>query len=143
MSTVKFNQAGILQLAYTVEPRRRIPEFQSCGQLPHVEAARTAAQAALDHALENVERCRRAAADHERRLAELCQAARVDEPEQLPEAEERSRRKREAQAEFDRSSAQLAQASRRPVDELRSLLRDYDAGVIRARIAELARTDDG
>ncbi|NLD68372.1 MAG: AAA family ATPase [Limnobacter sp.] len=104
-----------------------------------VEAARTSAQASLEHALDNLARCRRTAAEHERRLAELCLAAQVDDPEQLPEAEERSRRKREARTGLDRSSAQLARASRRPVAELRELLRDYDEARMDADEAALVR----
>jgi len=45
---------------------------------------------------------------------------------QLPEVEGASQRKREAQANVDRASAQLAVASRRPVAELRILLADDD-----------------
>ncbi|HRO60306.1 MAG TPA: hypothetical protein PK177_14260, partial [Burkholderiaceae bacterium] len=104
-----------------------------------VEAARTSAQAALDHALDNLARCRRTAAAHERRLAELCLAAQVDDPERLPEAEERSRRKREARTELDRSSAQLARASRRPVVELRERLHDCDEARMDADEAAIAR----
>ena len=47
-------------------------------------------------------------------------------PLQLPEAEERSQRRREAQAALDRSLAQLAEASRLPQDELRRQLGQRD-----------------
>lgn len=63
-----------------------------------------------------------AAAGHRERLAALGRAAGVASPAALPAAEDGSRRKRLAQEAIDRSGAQLAQASRRPVAELRALL---------------------
>ena len=57
----------------------------------------------------------------------MCLNAGVESANLLPEVEDQSRRKREAQNEVDRSSAQLALASQRSVDDLRALLIDYDA----------------
>lgn len=85
------------------------------------------ARQALEAALDSQRRHEETAARHESTLAKLCLAAGVDSVGMLPEAEEQSRRKRDAQSEFDRASGQLAQASRRPVAELRALLEDQDA----------------
>jgi DNA repair protein SbcC/Rad50 len=79
-------------------------------------------QQAADTARSNQESHEVTASKHRQRLADLCRAAQVDNPSLLPEAEERSRRKRSAQEIVDISRAQLAQASRRPENELRSLL---------------------
>ncbi len=91
-----------------------------------VQTSRTVAQNALDNAIESQRAHEQTAAGHERLLAGLCVAAGIDSINLLPQAEEQSRRKHEAQSEFDRSCSQLAQASRRPADELRTLLVDHD-----------------
>jgi exonuclease SbcC len=96
------------------------------GSAEQVQTSRALAQNALDNALESQREHEQTASGHERGLASLCLAAGVDSPNLLPEVEEQSRRKREAQSEFDRSSSQLAQASRRAPDELRTLLADQD-----------------
>ena len=67
------------------------------------------------------------AAGHAAELAALCQAAGVELPALLPQAEDRSRRKRQAQADLDQARAQLAQASRHPVPDLRAWLEGQDA----------------
>jgi uncharacterized protein YhaN len=85
------------------------------------------ARQALEAALDSQRRHEETAARHESTLAKLCLAAGADSVAMLPEAEEQSRRKREAQLEFDRASGQLAQASRRPAAELRALLENQDA----------------
>jgi uncharacterized protein YhaN len=64
---------------------------------------------------------------HADTLARLCHAANVASADALPQAEEQSRRKREAQADADRARKDLALASSRPAEQLRALLRDYDA----------------
>jgi uncharacterized protein YhaN len=63
---------------------------------------------------------------HAATLERLCRAAGVESPEALPEAEEQSQRKRQAQLEADRARRDLAAASPRSMDDLRALLRDYD-----------------
>jgi uncharacterized protein YhaN len=100
-----------------------------------VRASRALAQNALDTALESQRNHEGTAARHEGHLASLCKAAGVESAPLLPEAEEQSRRKREAQTEVDRASSQLAQASRRTIDELRTLLVDQDSARIDAEEA--------
>ncbi|KAE8760831.1 AAA family ATPase [Paraburkholderia madseniana] len=92
-----------------------------------VQTSRTLAQNALESALERQLGHEQTASGHEEILTSLCLAAGVESPVLLPEVEEQSRRKREAQLEFDRASSQLAEASRRTVEELRVLLVDHDA----------------
>jgi hypothetical protein len=58
---------------------------------------------------------------HRESLSGLCHAAGVDSASELPEAEELSRRKRDAQQVVDRTRVQLAQASKRTALELRTL----------------------
>lgn len=77
------------------------------------------------------------AARHENTLSALCRAACVAWPAHLPEAEEQSRRKREAQATVDRVHRDLAAASQRPADDLRSLLTDYDLAHMEAEEVRL------
>lgn len=98
-------------------------------------AALGMARQSLDKALESQARHERAAEAHQERLLVLCRAAAVPSPAELPEAEERSRRRREAQARLDAAFAQLAQASRRSPDALRVLLEDLDAAAIDAEEA--------
>jgi len=85
------------------------------------------ASQALEAATANLARHRATAARQEATLARLCEAAGVASPVALPEAEARAQRRREAQAAFDRASAQLAQASRQPVEALRERLTGLDA----------------
>lgn len=92
-----------------------------------VRTKRKLAQQALEAARKTQREHEDTAARHQQVLSALCLAAGVDSANLLPEAEEQSRRKREAQSEVDRSSSHLAQASRRSVDELRSLLADHEA----------------
>lgn len=84
------------------------------------------ASQALETAAANLERHRAAAVRHEATLARLCEAAGIAAASALPEAEARAQRRREAQAAFDRASAQLAQASRQPVAALRERLAGAD-----------------
>ncbi len=92
-----------------------------------VQTQRTLALQALEVAQKTQRDHEDTGARHQQVLSDLCVAAGVDTANHLPEAEEQSRRKRDAQSEVDRSSSHLAQASRRSVDELRTLLADYDA----------------
>ena len=92
-----------------------------------LQAERTLSQQALEAAQRMQREHEDTGARHQQVLSALCLAAGVESAHQLPEAEEQSRRRREAQSEVDRSSSQLALASRRSVDELRTLLADYDA----------------
>lgn len=92
-----------------------------------VQTERTVVQQALEAAQKTQREHEDTGERHQQVLSALCLAAGVESANQLPEAEEQSRRKREAQSEVDRSNSQLAQASRRSVDELRTLLADYDA----------------
>ena len=92
-----------------------------------IQTERTLAQQALEAAQKTQREHEDTAGRHQKILSGLCLAADVGSPNQLPEAEEQSRRKREAQGEVDRSTSQLALASRRSVGELRTLLADHDA----------------
>jgi uncharacterized protein YhaN len=62
------------------------------------------------------------AAQHQATLARLCTAAGVQTASDLPEAEEKSARKRQALRDADAAAAQLAKASRRDIDTLKTLL---------------------
>ena len=120
----------------------RICAERLAARLSEAESAATAltlAGQALEKALESQSRHERAADAHLGRLAALCAAAAVQSPAELPEAEERSRRRRDAQMRLDAASAQLAQATRRPPDELRALLADLDAAAIDAEEAACAQ----
>ena len=79
-------------------------------------------------------------ARHAAVLQNLCQAAGVQSAAQLPQAEEQSRRRREAQAGVDRSQAQLAQASRHALPALRQLLAQQDTVSMEAEEAAAERT---
>lgn len=92
-----------------------------------VRAERTSTQQALDKAIQSHRDHEAAAGRHQGVLTTLCGAAGVASATQLPEAEENSRRKRQAQETVDHARDQLALASRRTVDELRALLSDMDA----------------
>lgn len=69
------------------------------------------------------------AARHQATLKRLCLSASVQVAGELPEAEEKSNRKRQAMRDANAAADQLAKASRRSVKELQGLLagRDYDA----------------
>lgn len=92
-----------------------------------VQTKRTLAQQALEAAQKTQREHEDTGARHQQVLSALCLAAGVGSTNHLPEAEEQSRRKRDAQSAVDRSSSHLAQASRRSIDELCTLLADYDA----------------
>ncbi len=80
-----------------------------------------------------------AALDATTRLAALCAAASVASVAELPEAEARSQQRRDAESAVARERAQLAEASRRPLGELRALLRDHDAVALEAEEAKCVR----
>jgi uncharacterized protein YhaN len=98
------------------------------------------ASQAFETATANLARHQATAARHEATLARLCAAAGVAAAPALPEAEARAQRKREAQAALDRASAQLAQASRLPIDALRERLAGLDPDRLDADEADCART---
>ncbi len=62
------------------------------------------------------------ALQHQASLARLCAAAGVQAEAELPEAEDKSARKRQALRDADAAAAQLAKASRRDVHGLQTLL---------------------
>ncbi|MEO8937885.1 MAG: AAA family ATPase [Burkholderiaceae bacterium] len=97
-----------------------------------VQTARLLAHQAVDRASASQRDHARTAERHEKVIATLCAAAGVESVVLMPEAEARSRRKRDAQEEVDRTGEQLALASRRSIDELRALLVDQDLAQINA-----------
>ena len=104
-----------------------------------VQAERALVQLSADNARKSERDHVATVLRHEAVIVGLCQAAAVDSPTQLPEAEENSRRRREAQMEIDRSQAQLALASRHSVDELRTALADQDPARMDAEEKALAQ----
>jgi DNA repair protein SbcC/Rad50 len=92
-----------------------------------VQRERALAQQAADSALTSQRNHETTAARYRKVLAELCRAAGVESETLLPEAEERSRRRRETQDAVDKSRVQLAAASRRSIDDLRALLAGQEA----------------
>ncbi|HET7867394.1 MAG TPA: hypothetical protein VFL86_23560, partial [Burkholderiaceae bacterium] len=92
-----------------------------------IREARVLAEQALAQATTSQREHDDRAAAHAAELNALCRAAGVEGPAALPQAEDRSRRKRQAQAELDQARAQLAQASRHPVPDLRTWLEGQDA----------------
>lgn len=83
-----------------------------------------------------------AALDATTKLTTLCAAASVASAADLPDAEAQSQRRRDAEADVERTRAQLAEASRRPLDELRALLRDHDPVALDAEEAKCIRDLD-
>lgn len=92
-----------------------------------IQIARALAEQALRTALSSQREHEETATKHADALTALCVAAGVPSAAMLPEAEDRSRRKRAAQEELDRAHARLAQASRHPIDALRTMLDGQDA----------------
>jgi exonuclease SbcC len=70
------------------------------------------------------------AARHRATLDRLCISAGVQTAAELPEAEERSNRKRQAMRDANAATDQLAKASRRGVAELQELLAGRDHGAL-------------
>ena len=102
------------------------------------------AQASLDLARQALTSAKQAltnneskAARHRTTLARLCQAAGVQSSADLPLAEERSNRKRQAMRDVNAAADQLALASRRTVTELRELLKERDHEALRAEEARI------
>lgn len=77
------------------------------------------------------------AARHRATLTRLCEAAGVDSATDLPEAEARSARKREAERDASTAARALAQASRRTAAELAQALDGRDALALQADEARL------
>lgn len=88
--------------------------------------ARQALESAREHQREQLELAGRQTI----LLKALCVSAGVEDPGLLPEVEDRSRRKREAQAEADRCRLYIGNASTRPVAELKTLLQESDAALL-------------
>ncbi|MGJ7581096.1 AAA family ATPase [Variovorax sp. RHLX14] len=104
-----------------------------------VERRRTLARQAADNAAESLVAHSKTVARHEATLAALCVAAGVASAALLPEAEENSRRKREAVHEIDRSRNHLAQVTSRDLDELRRSLEGWDVARMDAEERALAQ----
>ncbi|MFL6675667.1 MAG: AAA family ATPase [Massilia sp.] len=109
------------------------------------DTARRVAEQGLEQALAAQREQEATAQRHADTLQRLCHAANVESTDALPEAEEQSRRKREAQLDADRARKDLAGASGRTVEQLRELLRDYDTERMEneeaGSTAELARLE--
>jgi uncharacterized protein YhaN len=114
-------------------------------QAKEADTARRVAEQGLEQALAGRREQEATAQRHADTLQRLCIAANVESTDALPEAEEQSRRKREAQLDADRARKDLAGASARTAPQLRELLRDYDAERMEneeaGSTAELARLE--
>ena len=104
-----------------------------------VQTRRTVAAQATAAALAGQRAHDETAARHAAVLQHLCQAAGVESAALLPQVEEQSRRKREAQTGVDRCQAQLAQASRHAPQALRQLLVQQDSAAMDADEADCSR----
>lgn len=104
-----------------------------------VERRRTLAQQAAANAADSLRAHEKTADRHRSALDALCVAAGVDSAALLPEAEENSRRKREAMQEIDRSRSHLAQVTSRDLDELRRALDGWDVARMEAEEHALAQ----
>lgn len=105
-----------------------------------VERRRTLAQQAAAHAADSLLAHRKTVTRHQAALDALCAAAGVDDAALLPEAEEQSRRKREAVQEIDRSRSHLAQVTSRDLDGLREALASWDVARMEAEERALGST---
>lgn len=101
--------------------------------LAELKTAATDQENAAKQAAECVAKAKR----HEATLARLCLEAGVESPEQLPEVEEQSARKRTLLAAKDTAGALLAKASRRSRDELETLRAGRDADTLHAEEADV------
>ena len=106
-----------------------------------IERERTLAQQAAANAAESLRAHEKTVARHRSTLDALCAAAGVDSPALLPEAEENSRRKRDAMQEIDRSRSHLAQVTSREIDELRRALEGWDLARMEAEERTLAQAE--
>ncbi len=104
-----------------------------------IERRRTLAQHAGTNAAESLRAHEKNVARHQATLDALCVAAGVDSAALLPEAEENSRRKREAVQEIDRSRSHLAQVTSRDIDDLRLALAGWDLARMEAEEGVLAQ----
>jgi len=103
-----------------------------------IESARTLAEQCVSSAQENQRLHQATLERHEATLASLCASAAVDSAAMLPEAEENSRRKREAVNEIDRARKHLAAITARDEKALRMHLTDWDASSADTQEATLA-----
>ena len=106
-----------------------------------IERERTLAQQAAANAADSLRAHEKTVARHRSTLDTLCAAADVDSPALLPEAEENSRRKRDAMQEIDRSRSHLAQVTSRDLDELRHALEGWDVARMEAEERTLAQDE--
>ena len=106
-----------------------------------IERRRTLAQQAAANAADSLRAHEKTVARHRSTLDTLCVAADVDSPALLPEAEENSRRKRDAMQEIDRSRSHLAQVTSRDLDELRRALEGWDVARMEAEERTLAQDE--
>ncbi|MFA7666596.1 MAG: AAA family ATPase [Burkholderiaceae bacterium] len=97
------------------------------------------ARQALASAEQNHRRHLASAERHRASLARLCAAAEVDTPAELPRIEALAAHKRSTQARLDDAASRLTQASRRPLEALRTRLASVDAARIDADEAACTR----
>ncbi|MGI4778614.1 MAG: AAA family ATPase [Janthinobacterium lividum] len=109
-------------------------------QAEAVEQRRELAQQAAANASDGLHTHRKTVTRHQATLDALCVAAGIDEAALLPEAEEQSRRKREAMQEIDRSHGHLAQVTSRDLDGLRQALAGWDAVRMEAEESALGQS---
>ncbi|WP_151638070.1 ATP-binding protein [Noviherbaspirillum aerium] len=91
-----------------------------------VETARKVVAQAIEQNMAAQREHEESMAAHQRKLLAFCAAAGVEHADALPQAEELSRRKRDAQDMIDRARANLALASSRTEQALRDMLTDCD-----------------
>lgn len=101
-------------------------------QAQEMQASLDRARQALLSAKQALTSTEAKAARHRATLARLCLAAGVQASTELPLAEERSSRKRQAMRDANAATDQLALATRRTVLELQELLKGRDHEVLRA-----------
>lgn len=112
-------------------------------QAQETQASLNQARLALASAKQALTSTEAKAARHRATLARLCLAAGVQTSTELPLAEERSSRKRQAMRDANAAIDQLALATRRTVVELQELLKGRDHAVLRAEEARIDKAIDG
>ena len=106
-------------------------------QAQETQASLDRARLALSSAKQALTSTEAKAARHRFTLVRLCLAAGVQASTELPLAEERSSRKRQAMRDANAATDQLARATRRTVVELQELLKGRDHEVLRAEEARI------
>lgn len=106
-------------------------------QAQETQASLDRARLALSSAKQALTSTEAKAARHRSTLVRLCLAAGVQASTELPLAEERSSRKRQAMRDANAATDQLARATRRTVVELQELLKGRDHEVLRAEEARI------